>query len=138
MAGLSDRTRKFVMHVSTSGMNPIDAAKAAGLPTSAVPAMLKNPVIRREIDAALMDDGLHPTYFANKLKELCEASNSKGLPDWSARAKGLSVLRDVLGYDAPKKIEQKTTISYEERLMMIGDLDPDIVMDADYKEITHG
>jgi hypothetical protein len=119
-------------------MHPVDAAKAAGLPTAAVPEMMKNPVIRREIESALADDGITPTYFSNKLKELCEASNSKGNPDWSARAKGVSILRDIFGFDAPKKIEQKTTISYEERLLMIGETDPEIVVDADYKEIEHG
>jgi hypothetical protein len=122
MSGLSERTRKFVMEITTNGTAPEDAAKIAGLPVSAVPAMMNNPIIKREIDTALEAQGVDDTYFASKLRQLCDACNPKGQPDWGARAKGLAMLKEIKGHEAPKKVEQtNTTITYEERLLMIAD-----------------
>lgn len=122
MSGLSERTRKFVMEITTNGTDPIVAAKSVGMPESAVPAMMNNPAIKREIDTALGVQGLDQTYFASKMRDLCEATNAKGQPDWGARAKGLTMLKDIFGYEAPKQVHQTTTVvTYEERLMMIAD-----------------
>lgn len=117
---LSERTRKFVMEITRNGTAPEDAAKAVGLPVSSVPEMMNNPAVKREIDLALGAVGIDQNYFANRLKELCEAKNANGFPDWSARAKGVQMLKDISGHDAPKQVNQSTTTySYEERLLQI-------------------
>ncbi len=133
---LSERTRKFVMEITTNGTEPEAAAKLVGLPASSVPAMMNNPVIRREIDTALSVQGIDHEYFASKMRDLCEATNSKGDPDWSARAKGLGMLKDILGYEAPKQLQQTTTVvTYEERLLMLAN--EETVTNTDLiKEIT--
>jgi hypothetical protein len=104
----------------TSGATPEEAVKLAGLPADSAPALMSNPAVKREIDLALGRQGIDEDYFAGKLKELCEACNSKGDPDWSARSKGLGMLKDIYGHDAPKNAgETKTTWTYEERLLML-------------------
>jgi len=133
---LSERTRKFVMEITQHGTEPEAAAKLVGLPVQAVPGMMTNPAIRREIDTALNDQGIDHEYFASKMRDLCEATNSKGDPDWSARAKGLVMLKDVLGYEAPKQVQQTTTVvTYEERLLMLANEETAIDTDL-IKEIT--
>lgn len=116
---LSERTRKFVMEI-TSGATPEEAIKTAGLPPNSAPELLNNPAIKREIDIALGVQGIDETYFAGKLKDLCEAEDGKGNPVWSARAKGLELVKELLSYAPPKNTgETKTTYTYEERLLMI-------------------
>ena len=133
---LSERTRKFVMEITTNGTEPEAAAKLVGLPAQSVPAMMNNPVIRREIDTALGIQGIDQEYFASKMRDLCEATNSKGDPDWGARAKGLVMLKDIMGYEAPKQLQQTTTVvTYEERLLMLAN--EETVTNTDLiKEIT--
>jgi len=122
MAGLSEKTRKFVMEITTGGSSPEAAAASVGIPQNAIPALMSSPAIRREIDLALGRQGINEDYFSTKLKQLCEAETPKGDPDWSARSKGLTMLKDIYGHDAPKEIKQTTTtITYEERLLQIAD-----------------
>lgn len=124
------------MEITTNGTEPEAAAKLVGLPAQSVPAMMGNPAIRREIDTALGMQGIDHEYFASKMRDLCEATNSKGAPDWGARAKGLGMLKDVLGYEAPKQLQQTTTVvTYEERLLMLAN--EETVTNTDLiKEIT--
>jgi hypothetical protein len=119
---LSERTRKFVMDITTNGTSPEAAAKAVGFPVSAVPALMSNPSVRRDIDVSLEKQGITPVYFASKLRELCEALTPKGDPDYKVQLSALGMVKDILSYDAPKKVEQtNTTVTYEERLLMISD-----------------
>ena len=121
---MSERTRKFVMEITQNGSSPPDAAKLVGLPPAAAPALMANQAVKREIDTALGVQGLDQVYFASKMRELCEATNSKGDPDWGARSKGLTMLKDIFGYEAPKQVNQTTTVvTYEERLLMLANED---------------
>jgi hypothetical protein len=122
MAGLSERTKKFVMEITQNGVPPLPAAKAVGIPEHAVPTLMSHPVVKRDIETSLDGQGLTPAFFSSKMRELCEATTPKGDPDWSARAKGLGMLKDILGYEAPKQVQQTTTVvTYEERLLMIAE-----------------
>ena len=119
---LTERTRKFVMEITTNGTDPKVAAKSLGIPADSVTLMMKNPTVQREINAALSDQGLDNKYFVSKLRELCEANNGKYQPDWAARKSGLAMLMAVAGHEAPKQVNQTTTVmTYEERLLMIAE-----------------
>jgi len=125
MAVLTERTRKFVMEIAKNGTSPDNAAKLVGISTNVVPVLMANPIVKREIEVSLDKQGINHKYFASKMVELCEAENSKGEPDWGARAKGLGMLKEILGYEAPKQVQQTTTVvTYEERLLMLANEEP--------------
>lgn len=137
MAGISERSRRFVMEITTQGTSPEDAAKLAGIPETSIPALMNNPAVVREINIALESQGLDRIYFASKLKELCEAVDGKGNPVWAARGKGLDMLKDIYGYEAPKQVQQTTTVvTYEERLLMLANDEAVVNLDT-MKEIAH-
>jgi hypothetical protein len=146
---LTMRMRKFSALVA-GGNKPKDAATIAGYPektaAKTAKALMATDGVKREIDIQMAELGLDERFFAENLKGLimAETKDKEGNPciDFNARGKGLVIMKDIRGFDAPKKTET-TTVSFEMRLLEIanvGDIsDEDLdAMDAEFEVLTGG
>ena len=142
---LTMRMRKFSALVA-GGQKPKEAAANAGYlnPTKTAKQLMATDGVKREIDVQLASMGLDEKFFAENLKGLIEAKvvdkegNQVGV-DFNARGKGLVIMKDIKGFDAPKKTET-THISFEARLLEIAnvsDLSNEEIeaIDADFEEL---
>jgi hypothetical protein len=110
-AGLTVRQKKFVAGI-TEGKSQTQAAVDAGYSPSTAPQqgnrMLKKAHIREAITDILERKGLSDDYFADRLKDLCEAAGEKG-PEWSARGRGVEILGKIRGH-----LDAKLRVTHED------------------------
>ena len=132
------------------GQKAKDAAVNSGYPektaAKTAKALMATDGVKREIDIQLAAMGLDEKFFVTNLKGLIEAEtvDKEGRPctDFNARGKGLVIMKDIKGFDAPKKTET-THVSFEARLEIIANVsdmsDAELdAIDADYTELIGG
>jgi len=103
-AMLTSRQRKFIAAIISGKSQAASAAQAGYAPGSARVQghrLLQNDNVRKALADILTEKGLDDGYFADRLKELCEASGEKGA-EWTARGRGLEILGRVQGHLDPK------------------------------------
>lgn len=119
---LTVRQRTFVREL-INGKSGTEAAEIAGYadPNSACTRALRTRSVQRGLKSALVQAGLDDAYLCDRLKELCEASdtdeNGNVRPNWPGRARGLDLLARLHGH---MKVQvENVNLSFEQRLLQI-------------------
>lgn len=116
---LTPKQRVFVGEL-VKGASQTAAAEAAGYkhPHVTGSTVLSAPGVRAALDKAFADRGLDDDFLAQKVYELCCATDDEGAANWVARARGADLLCRIKGAFKPAQVET-TSVSFEMRLLAI-------------------
>jgi len=116
---LTVRQRTFVSEM-TKGASQTAAAATAGYahPHVTGSTVLNSPGVRAALDKAFADRGLDDGFLAQKVLDLCCATDGEGEANWVARARGADLLCRIKGAFKPSQVET-TSVSFEMRLLAI-------------------
>jgi len=127
---LTPRQRVFVGEL-VKGSSQTAAAETAGYrhPGVTGSTVLNSPGVRAALDKAFADRGLDDGFLAQKILDLCCATDGEGEANWVARARGADLLCRIKGAFRPSQVET-TSISFEMRLEAIVGNPTDEELDA--------
>ena len=129
MSNLTIKQRKFIAGVATGLPKRTAAIQAGYSPQSAhsiANETINNPEVLRSLHEIMEEQGITDFYIASKLAELAEAE-TKGIPQWPARARALDMMLKVKGCYAQEQAEPRLELSVEQAKARLNMLLPNVL-----------